>query len=236
MELAGDGSALAVKIRNRSIAAPEDVTTKDDKDYAETNPLSLEQTFVLRKGDPALPVHCRLANAGGAALRDVAVSFAFEQSFGWGRFGVAEDAAYVPLQAPAEGSGRAFYAFSEGRQCGYAFTAGEGITLTYELSPDMNHWRVNLSYTAGEVAPSAAHTFEYTIETLEAVPESVDPAGPGCAVDTLAYRRFSASQFPRIAGTLRNAGTHSPIRWPGSTAPRCADSTSARGSPKPSPI
>ncbi len=193
VELAPSGDALAVKISNRSIAAPEDITTVGDDSYEEDNPLSIEEVFVLRKGEGNVPIHARLRNAGDAELRDVTVTFVFEESFSWSRFGAAEENTYVALQAPASGEARAFYAFSEGMNRGYALAAGSGTTLTYEVTPEMNRWRVAISCEAGTLPPSSTKTFECALQVLDAVPEHVEAGLPKDDIWALDYRRFQAT-------------------------------------------
>jgi len=195
VELAEHGNALHVKICNRNIAKPEDVTTAGDPTYEETNPLSLEEVFVLRKGERTVRIHCSLSNVADADLRRVTVALLYEQSFGWGQFGVAEDNVYVPVGPPASGTGRAFYAFSEGMDRGYAFIAGDGTTLTYKLTPDMNRWRVSISHAAAELPSSTAEAFDYTLQVLDALPERVETCAPKQSVFDLDYVRVQPTSF-----------------------------------------
>jgi hypothetical protein len=195
VELAEHGNALHVKIRNRSIAKPEDVTTAVGERYEETDPLSLEEVFVLRKGERSVPVRCSLSNVSDVSLREVTLVLVYEQSFGWGRFGVAEDDVYLPVRPPASGKGRSFYAFSKGMGRGYAFTAGEGTTLTYELAREMNRWRVSLSHAAAEVPSATAEHFGYTLRVLDALPERVETCAPQDRVLDLDYVLVQPTSF-----------------------------------------
>ncbi|MBN2307376.1 MAG: hypothetical protein JXR94_00295, partial [Candidatus Hydrogenedentes bacterium] len=195
VEIAPCGNALAVKIGNRSIATPEDVTTAGDAAYQESTPFFLEEVLVIRKGARIIPIECRLSNVGTSDLHGAAVSMVFAQSFGWGRFGVAENGAYAPVAAPAAGEAAACYAFSEGMGRGYAFIAGEGTRLRYELAPEMNRWRVTVTHAAGDVPPSAARRFAFAIEVLDAVPEQAAACPAECDVLGLEYRRIQPASF-----------------------------------------
>lgn len=195
VELAPSEGALALRIRNRSIGFPEDITVENAAENVESNPLSLEQLLVLRKNADAVPVRCTVTNTGGAEIEQLSVSVTFAQSFSWGRFGVSDGGAYATVSAPVEGEARTFYAFSEGMKRGYEFIAAEGARLQYALEPEMNAWRVTISYENKMLSPAAAQQFDYALRVLKAVPDAAGAFPPPADTTELVFTRVQPSSF-----------------------------------------
>ncbi|MBN1350391.1 hypothetical protein JXJ21_13330 [candidate division KSB1 bacterium] len=195
VEMVSQNNQLLVKIRNRTIAMPEDVTIKRGVDNEESNPLSLEEVLALRKGSSNVPVLCTVTNSGDKDLSDVAVVLTFEQSFCWSHFGIAENDVYTELNSPKSGSARAFYAWSVGMERGYSFTAAEGMELTYQLFPEMNRWQVKLRCTVGDFPKGASKNFKFELRAHRSIPERVENPVVLNNLSNMSFTRFQPASF-----------------------------------------
>lgn len=195
VELAAQGRALLVKLRNRSLATPEDMPLARGGSSRETNPLALEQVLALSQNSANVPVQCTLTNVGDADLSGVTVAFTFEQSFCWTHFGAAQETAYEGLAAQATGAARAFYAWSDGMARGYAIATGEGTELHYELDAEMNRWQAQLRCPAGALKAGEKRVFRFEVRKLRSVPKRSGRAAWGWDVPESAFVRRQPGSF-----------------------------------------
>ena len=191
VELAAYGNTLAVRIRNRSLATPEDTTLPADEPDEKAGALSLSQVFLLEKDATQIPVTAVLENTGSGVLADAAAVLVYEQSFSWGEFAVKRDGSWEPVEAPAAGEAEAFYAYSTGMDRAYTFFADRGSTLSYELASEFNQWRVQIASQAVDLAPGETQTFAHTVAV--AAPGPGKP--PARALPPLEFTRFQPSSF-----------------------------------------
>ncbi|MFO7975765.1 MAG: hypothetical protein R6V12_14155 [Candidatus Hydrogenedentota bacterium] len=186
------------KIRNRSIASPEDATIPADEEYNETTPCMAEHIFALQPGTPVVGVFCTLTNVSDKPVTEVSTEVRYAQSFNWSQFGVATDGAYTSVESPAEGRSNHFFAYSSGMNKGYAFSAGPGCRLRHQLETDMNRWAITLeNATPGDLAPGASTTLSYTVRILDGPPETAQPGAFLTAEDIsgLAFERIQPETF-----------------------------------------
>ncbi len=202
VELASMDGGEAFKIRNRSIASPEDTTTQD----SESNPLMVECVFGVQKDNPVIPVAVRLTNTGTEPLEDVQAAIYYEQNFNWGDFGVAGQNGYQALTAPAEGETSAFYAYSAGMQRGYEFSAGTNCVLAYTLQEEMNAWSVSAKSGIKRLGPGEAFTMSYVLRVLDGKPDTplTVPETPPAALLDIDFERIQPSDSK--GATIKNEG------------------------------
>jgi hypothetical protein len=163
-----------LKIRNRSIASPEDTTIPAGEEYNETTPCMAEHVFALQPDSPVVQVFCTLTNVSNNPMTAVSTEVLYTQSFNWSHFGIATDGPYTSVKAPAEGPSNHFFAYSVGMKRGYAFSTGPGTHLRFRLKEDTNRWTVHLeNATAQDLTPGASTTLSYAVRILDALPEGV---------------------------------------------------------------
>ncbi len=167
-----------LKIRNRSIASPEDATIPAGDEYSETTPCMAEHVFALRPGSPVVHVACTLTNVSDRPLAAVSTEVRYAQSFNWSDFGSAAAGSYAPVEAPAKGRSKRFFAYSAGMAQGYEFSAGPGSRLEYQLEETMNRWTVTLGTDSpADLAPGASTSLAYTVRVVNALPEAAREDG-----------------------------------------------------------
>ena len=175
VEVAKGKDAFFFAIRNRSVASPEDRTFRHERSRKTPSPWMQEYVFQLRPGDETMEIDSISTNVGEKpmTLRDATVRYV--QSFNWSVFGISEDGeSYERISAPSKREGRAFFAYSKGMECGYAFVAGENCRLRCEIEKDGNRWTVAVGLPSPvSVAPKEEASFRYAVRVLAAVPENV---------------------------------------------------------------
>lgn len=179
-----------LRIRNRSIKYYEDTTMPAGEMYTESNGCAIDQTFLMTSNRPSLQVRSSVANVGEGPFQELNARVIYRQSFNWGRFGVFKSNGYERMEAPAQGTTRAFYAFSSGMGRGFEFVAESNCELAYRLDLEMNAWEVAVVPKSQAGAVQFVHSLHIIhqppkvmhnpvtafIEPLDAVPfERVQP-------------------------------------------------------------
>lgn len=206
VERAEREGTLFLKIRNRSIASPEDATipgSNGDRiigqdEYHETTPCMAEHTFALQSDSTVVQVQCTLTNVSNTPMPGVSTEVLYTQSFNWSHFGIAADGPYTAVTAPAEGKSEHFFAYSAGMDKGYAFSAGPGSQLRFRLEDDMNRWTVHLeNATSVDLAPGESTTLSYAIRILDGPAETPHVSEFLTAEDlsTLSFTRIQPETF-----------------------------------------
>ncbi len=193
IELAELNQADVLKIRNRSIASPEDIT----KDEQEPNPLMMEHLFLVPKDKRVIEILVRITNTGDKILKNVVSEIHYEQDFNWSDFGAAKGAEYRDIESPAQGDADAFYAFSCGMGRGYEFISLSSCTLAYTLLPEKNEWKVSIGCPAVDLAPGESSVFRYAIRVLRNTPSQItdfQQSDQQLLLD-LPFKRHSASSY-----------------------------------------
>ena len=195
IELAQWKGMDALKIRNRSIGFPEDTTT----DAPETNPLTIENIFLMGKDNPEIPIVVRVTNTGSKPLTQIVVELNYVQNFNWSDFGITQTETYQKAEIPTDGKAHAFFAYSSGMKRGYEFLTGRHCELSYALTSEMNTWKVVVCGESERLAPGESFEFNYTLRTLKNIPEK--PFSPKEVLSQrlyeLPYRRIQPATYKK---------------------------------------
>ncbi|MCA9441474.1 MAG: hypothetical protein KC964_11745, partial [Candidatus Omnitrophica bacterium] len=180
------GNADILAIKNRTSASQE------GRERGVANPLLMEHFFVVPKGERYIQVLARFTNSGTQELQRVEPRILYEQRFNWSDFGMASNADFERIEAPFEGTGTSFFAYSEGMNRGYEIVAGRNTRLDCRLSQDWNHWTVELNSEPADLKPGESTILRYQIRFLREIPTEPEP------VDLIATSKNLETEFRHI--------------------------------------